>query len=107
MCCVGIAVLPCCCSPADVLFLSSFAFGLNCLYCAQVLAKHFPGLKVHPDVHDLDLAAAVEGAILEVVIISTPCVDLSSRGLGQAQLGTVCSSAPPLVAVVFKLQGLN
>jgi hypothetical protein len=69
----------------------------------QVLAKHHPGLSVHSDVRDLDLAAAVGNSIIEAVVISTPCVDLSSRGLGQAQLGQVLASTLPLgVPVALK-----
>jgi hypothetical protein len=52
----------------------------------QVLAKHHPGLKVHGDVRTLDLAAQVtEGVLIDVVVISTPCVDVSCRGLGHGQ----------------------
>lgn len=53
----------------------------------QVLAKHHPGLKVHDDVRTLDLAAQVTEGLVDVVVISTPCVDVSSRGLGEAQHG--------------------
>lgn len=65
------------------------------VYWLQVLAKHDPGLRVHPDVRTLDLASQVsESHLLDVVVISTPCVDVSSRGLGQAQLGQVRTRPP-------------
>lgn len=55
-----------------------------------MLAQHHPGLKLHSDIRDLDLASEVGEGHLDVVVISTPCVDVSPRGLGQAQLGQVC-----------------
>lgn len=55
----------------------------------QILARHHPGLKVHPDVRDLDLVAAAGGVRLDIVLISTPCTDVSTRGHGRAQLGQV------------------
>jgi hypothetical protein len=55
-----------------------------------VLAKHNPGLKLHPDIRTLKLEDQVEeGKRLDAVVISTPCVDVSSRGSGLAQLGQV------------------
>jgi site-specific DNA-cytosine methylase len=54
----------------------------------KVLAKHYPGLKVHDDIRTLDLASEVpKGVLINVIVISTPCVDVSSRGAGMAQLG--------------------
>ena len=43
----------------------------------------------HGDLHTLDLADAVpeEGALIDVILISTPCVDLSARGDRLAQDG--------------------
>jgi hypothetical protein len=53
-----------------------------------VLAKHYPELQVHNDIRTLNLASqAPKGVLIDVVVISTPCVDVSSRGMGMAQLG--------------------
>jgi hypothetical protein len=63
---------------------------LNSITRVQVLAKHHPGLKVHPDMKNLDLVSQIpSGVLLDVVVISTPCVDVSARGSGLAQKGTV------------------
>lgn len=62
----------------------------------QVLAKHHPGLEVHGDIKTLDLSSSAKGPI-DIVLVSTPCVDLSSRGAGQAQLGQVCRQLPASV----------
>lgn len=68
------------------------SIAVQCLDMLQVLAQHHPGLKLHSDIRDLNLASEVgEGVLLDVVVISTPCVDVSPRGLGQAQLGEVCT----------------
>jgi site-specific DNA-cytosine methylase len=54
----------------------------------QVLARHHPRLRVHSDLNSLDLVSAIpEGTRLDVVVISTPCTDVSVRGKGKAQLG--------------------
>jgi hypothetical protein len=54
----------------------------------QVLARHHPRLRVHSDLNSLDLVSAIpEGTLLDVVVISTPCTDVSVRGKGKAQLG--------------------
>lgn len=60
-------------------------------YCKAVLRKHYPDVPICDDLHALDLAKMCAGVRLDVLVITTPCVDLSSRGLGLAQLGEVCS----------------
>jgi site-specific DNA-cytosine methylase len=53
-----------------------------------VLEKRHPGLRVHPDLRTLDLVSQVgRTPLIDVVVISTPCTDVSSRGKGAAQLG--------------------
>lgn len=56
----------------------------------QVLRKHHPHLKIHPDLRTLDLASVHEALALDVVVISTPCTDVSCRGAGLAQQGQAC-----------------
>jgi site-specific DNA-cytosine methylase len=61
-------------------------------YCQRVLQRHHPAIRVHPDLHTLDLMEFTPpGCALDVVIITTPCVDVSARGVGQAQHGQVRS----------------
>jgi hypothetical protein len=60
----------------------------------QVIKKHHPGIEVHGDLHTLDLTKhATCGGRLDVVVITTPCVDVSARGQGQAQHGQVRAHA--------------
>jgi site-specific DNA-cytosine methylase len=61
----------------------------SCIACTlQVLEKRHPGLRVHPDLRTLDLVSQVgRTPLIDVVVISTPCTDVSSRGKGAAQLG--------------------
>ena len=68
------------------------------VYCQHVLKRHHPHVPVHDNIKTLDLCAAcgVERP-LSLVVLSTPCVDVSSRGRQQAQDGEVCQSARPLL----------
>jgi hypothetical protein len=70
--------------------------GLMLFWCTshslacQVLQQHHPDVPVHDDLHTLDLTRhATGGGRLDVVVITTPCVDVSARGQGLAQLGQV------------------
>lgn len=59
-------------------------------YCQDVLHRHHPGIPVHGNLHTLNLAdLAPQGRRLDVVVITTPCVDVSARGQGLAQNGQV------------------
>jgi site-specific DNA-cytosine methylase len=59
-------------------------------YCQRVLKRHHPAIPVHPDLHTLDLLSFTPpGCRLDAVVVTTPCVDVSARGLGQAQHGQV------------------
>lgn len=53
----------------------------------QVLFERFPDVPQHGDLRTLDLAQAVKGKKIDVILISTPCVDLSARGDRLAQDG--------------------
>jgi hypothetical protein len=58
----------------------------------QVLRRHHPGLQVHSDLETLSLQHYVPpGQKLDLVVITTPCVDVSARGQGEAQKGKVCT----------------
>ena len=63
-------------------------------YVVQVLALQYPDLPQHDDLLSLDLDLAIPPEKwLDVVVISTPCTNVSSRGHGEAEQGTVCSAA--------------
>jgi site-specific DNA-cytosine methylase len=56
----------------------------------QVFRKHFPDIELHDDLKHLTLEEHVPPDVrLDVVIITTPCVDVSCRGRGMAQNGQV------------------
>ena len=60
-------------------------------YCREVLARHHPNVPLHDNINTLDLYAACGSSPpLSVVVLSTPCVDVSSRGNQLAQQGEVC-----------------
>jgi site-specific DNA-cytosine methylase len=62
----------------------------ECKPAVQVLRKNHPGIALHGDLRTLDLTVhAAEGKRLDVVVITTPCVDVSARGRGLAQQGQV------------------
>ena len=55
-----------------------------------MLRRRHPRLKLHSDLNTLDLTQEVPaGVFLDIVVITTPCVDVSARGQGQAQKGEV------------------
>lgn len=59
----------------------------------QVLRRHHPGISIHDDLRTLDLTEHAMGGRVDVVVITTPCVDVSARGHGQAQQGQVRTDA--------------
>jgi hypothetical protein len=63
----------------------------QCKRVVQVLRKNHPHIPIHGDLHTLNLKThAAAGKRLDVVVITTPCVDVSARGQGLAQQGQVC-----------------
>lgn len=71
----------------------------------QVLRKHNPGLPIHADIRTLDLCKHVAAPDLDSVIITTPCTDVSARGLGQAQDGVVRPQQTTHASRVWQLYG--
>lgn len=62
-------------------------------YCREVLTRVYPHVPLHDDIKTLDLKAACsEGQPLTLVVLSTPCVDVSARGQLKAQDGEVRSA---------------
>lgn len=62
-------------------------------YCRALLQHHFPSVPIHDDIRTLDLVAKCGQEHLDVVLVSTPCTDVSYRGKRLAQEGHVRRSA--------------